>query len=212
MIVAPHLDDAALSCWSLLAGGSAGRAGAALGPVTVVVACAGLPPEGVLGEWDDRGGAASSRARVLERHAEERAALAPTGAALVLLGLLDWQYGPRGEDVAAALAPHLADPAAWVAVPAGIGGHRDHQRVRDAALGLRPDALLWADLPYALRHGFEPPLPGYIPEERLLDDAAVAAKLAAVACYPTQLPQLEQDFGPLLHPAALRREVLFHRV
>lgn len=209
LIVSPHLDDAALSCWSLL--GVAGATGPGRPPVVVLDACAGLPPVGVLGPWDARGGAPSSRERVRERHAEEREALAATGASIVLLDLLDWQYGPQGEDVAAALAPHLSE-AGWVLAPAGIGGHRDHLRVRDAVLALRPDAVLYADLPYALRHGWEPPLPGYEPEERPLDGAALAAKLAALACYRTQLPLLEEEFGTLLHGRALAREVLFHRV
>lgn len=208
LIVSPHLDDAALSCWSLLAAASAGPARP---PVVVVDVCAGLPPEGVLGPWDERGGAQSSRERVRVRQAEEREALAATGAEVVLLDLLDWQYGPRGEDVAAALAPHLAG-AGWVLAPAGIGGHRDHLRVRDAVLALCPDAVLYADLPYALRHGWEPPVPGYEPEARPLDADALAAKLAALACYRTQLPLLEEEFGMLLSGTALAREVLFHRV
>lgn len=201
LIVSPHLDDAVLSCWSVLARGGA----------TVVDVCAGLPPAGVLGEWDARGGATSSRARMRERRAEELAALAGTGATIVLLDLLDWQYGPAGEDVAAALAAQL-DGAGWVYAPSGVGGHRDHLRVRDAVLGLRPDATLYADLPYALTRGFEPPLPGYEPEDIVLAAATVAAKVAALAAYATQVPLLEADFGPLLAPRALAHEVLFHRV
>lgn len=211
LIVSPHLDDAALSCWSVLAAGAPGRGGPACAPVTVLDVCAGLPPVGVLGEWDARGGAADSRARMGQRRAEEASALAAVGARIVLLELLDWQYGPVGEDVAAALAPHLA-AAGWVYAPAGIGGHRDHLRSRDAVLALRPDAILYADVPYVLRHGFEPPLPGYESEERLLAADAVAAKAAALAHYGTQLPLLEQDFGPVLDVRVLAREVFFHRV
>lgn len=203
LIVSPHLDDAALSCWSVLAGAEGG--------VVVVDVCAGLPAEGVLGAWDARGGAVSSQERMRERHAEEQAALAGTGARIVLLDLLDWQYDPCGEDVGTALAPHL-DGAGWVLAPAGIGGHRDHLRVRDAVLARCPDAVLYADLPYALRHGVEPPLPGYEPEVRLLDAAALAAKQAVLATYRTQLPLLEAEFGPFLAGGALGRELLFHRV
>ena len=206
LIVSPHLDDAALSCWSVLA-----RPGSPGGSITVLDVCAGLPASGVLGEWDARSGATSSRERVEERRAEELSALAGTGALIVLLELLDWQFGPVGEEVAAVLAPHLAG-AGWVYAPAGIGGHRDHLRVRDAVLALHPEAILYADLPYALRHGFEPPLPGYEPEERLLGAEEAAAKVAALGHYATQLPLLEQDYGPVLDPRALAREVFFHRV
>ena len=201
LIVSPHFDDAALSCWSVLARGG----------VTVLDVCAGLPADGLLGDWDARGGATSSRARMLERRVEERAALAGTGATIVLLDLLDWQYGPTGEDVAAALAVHLDGPG-WVYAPSGIGGHRDHLRIRDAVLELRPDATLYADLPYALAHGFEPPLPGYEPEEVVLDSTAAVAKVAALAAYTTQLPVLNEDYGSLLDARLLGREVLYHRV
>ena len=211
LIVSPHLDDAALSCWSLLALGAEGRGSPAAAPVTVLDVCAGLPPEGVVGEWDARGGATSSRDRVRQRRLEEAAALAATGARLVLLDLLDWQYGPEGEDVAAVLAPYLAG-AGWVYAPAGIGGHHDHLRVRDAVLALHPEAVLYADLPYALRHGFEPPLPGYEPEEVALDTAVAAAKVAALALYVTQVSLLEADYGPVLDARGLAREVFFHRV
>ena len=206
LIVSPHLDDAVLSCWSVLA-----RPQGPAGSVTVVDVCAGVPPSGVLGEWDARGGATSSRARVEQRRVEEAAALVGTGACIVLLDLLDWQYGPDREDVAAALAPHLAG-AGWVYAPAGIGGHRDHLRVRDAVLALHPAAVLYADLPYALRHGFEPPLPGYEPDEIALDAPAVAAKLAALRLYATQVPLLEEEHGPVLDAGAMAREVFFHRV
>ena len=219
IIVSPHLDDAVLSCWSLLtrlAAGAVGGAGATgslagLARVTVIDVCAGLPPEGVLGDWDERGGATSSRVRVRERRAEEAEVLAGLGAEVVLLDLLDWQYGPQVEDVAAALRPQLAG-AGWVFAPAGIGGHRDHLRVRDAVLSLCPDAILYADLPYALRQGSEPPLPGYQPEQILLDADEAAANVAAIARYATQVPLLELDFGPVLDPGTMARETLFHRV
>jgi LmbE family N-acetylglucosaminyl deacetylase len=206
LIVSPHLDDAVLSCWALLT-----RPAGAARNVTVLDVCAGFPDEGVLGAWDERGGATSSRERVAERRAEEAAALAHGGVRIVFLDLLDWQYGPQGEDVATALAPHLG-VAGEVLVPAGIGGHRDHLRVRDAALALRHDAMLYADLPYALRHGFEPPLPGYAPGETLLDGAESAAKVAALACYATQVPLLEADFGPVLDVRTMAREIVFARV
>lgn len=209
LIVSPHLDDAALSCWWLLA-----RAARHGDTVTVLDVCAGLPDDGVLGPWDARGGAASSRERVAERRREEEAALAGTGARIVFLDILDWQYGPPAasvREISQALAPHLAGPDDVLA-PAGIGGHRDHLRVRDAVLAHRHDALLYADLPYALRDGWEPPLPGYEPAESLLDDDEAAAKVAALARYATQVALLEADYGPVLDPRAMAREAVFYRV
>jgi len=190
VVVSTHLDDAVFSCYSLL------------GPDTVVVTVlAGMPAEGVLGDWDAAGGAASSRERVLERRAEDERALARSGARAVHLDFLDSQYwldaAPPALD---GLDAYLTGD---VYAPAGIG-NPDHVLVRDAVLAVRPDAVLYADLPYALRHGF-----GRHGRDIWLDDAAAARKIAAARCYATQLEQLAADFGDFLAPAAVRREQVF---
>ena len=93
--------------------------------------------------------------------------------------------------------------------PAGIL-NVDHKAVRDAVLLARPDAVLYADLPYALHPdhgGFA--LPEEIADrdaERVevrLTEAELTEKLAAVRCYPTQLDQLVAAFGDFLGPAGL---------
>ena len=74
---------------------------------------------------------------------------APTlsGLTAVHLDFLDKQYwnphGPSIEELAAGLEPRLVGP---VYAPAGIGNHQ-HALVRDAVLAVRPDAVLYADLP-----------------------------------------------------------------
>jgi hypothetical protein len=121
---------------------------------------------------------------------------------------------PSVAELAAALRPHLAGCDS-VLVPAGIH-NSDHKLVRDAALALRPDAALYADLPYALH----PDLGGFaLPPEVAsggrsrrdlrLDPAATAAKVAACRCYGTQLEQLVDTFGPFLDGDALSLEVLW---
>lgn len=189
-VVSTHFDDAVFSCYSLL------------GPeTTVVTALAGFPAEGVLGSWDADGGATSSAARVAERRAEDEAALALSGSRAVHLDFLDKQYwddgGPSVGELAYGLEPHLVGTAY---APAGIGNDQ-HALVRDAVLAVRPDAILYVDLPYALLHGWGEP--GHDVE---LDDALVAEKLAASRCYATQLDQLVADFGDFLTVDALRRE------
>ena len=96
--------------------------------------------------------------------------------------------------------------------PAGIL-NVDHKAVRDAVLLARPDAVLYADLPYALHPdhgGFA--LPEEIADrdaERIevrLTEAELTEKLAAVRRYPTQLDQLVAAFGDFLGPAGLGRE------
>ena len=179
VVVSTHLDDAVFSCYSLL------------GPDTVVVTVlAGVPPEGVLGDWDAAGGAASSRERVLERRAEDERALALSGARAVHLDFLDSQYWRDGAPPALdGLDAYLTGD---VYAPAGIG-NSDHVLVRDAVLAVRPDAVLYGDLPYAQRHGF-----GGIERELVLGDALLEEKLAASRCYATQLVQLEADFPGFL--------------
>jgi LmbE family N-acetylglucosaminyl deacetylase len=208
--VSTHLDDVVLSCFG------------ALGPkATVVTVLAGVPPDGVLGGWDVETGATTSRARVLERRREDVEALRGTGSACVHLDFPDSQYWglagiavPRPEELAEALRPLLADTGTVLA-PAGIH-NTDHKLVRDAALAVRPDATLYADLPYALHPdlgGFA--LPSELPDagrqrrDLRLDPAMLAAKLDACRRYVTQLDRLAETFGPFLEGDALGLEVLW---
>jgi LmbE family N-acetylglucosaminyl deacetylase len=202
VVVSAHLDDAVLSCYH------------ALGPGTIVVTVfAGIPTATEPGWWDRANGVIDSRARMRERQREDEEALALSGSAFVHLDLLDSQYAtlPRTAEIAARLAPHVA-PATRVLAPVGIR-NVDHKAVRDAVLALRDDAILYADLPYALRPdfgGFEPPPEvgrHRTPVEHILSEGAVAEKLAAVSRYRTQLEQLAAPFGDFLNPAGLGREV-----
>jgi len=184
IIVSPHLDDAVLSCWHLLSG---------KGQVGVVNVFTGLPSaNGVLPYWDLMTGATNSRARVKERLAEDKAALALAGREAHNLDLLDEQYRatalpvePFTERVAAALAG-----AAAIYAPAAIDPTIvDHVLVRDAALRVARETgiaiSLYADLPHALRFGWPAfvvgkekrvdPAPFW---ERSLRDAGAAAARA----------------------------------
>jgi hypothetical protein len=148
-----------------------------------------------------------------ERHQEDAAALALSGSAAIHLDLLDSQYEalPDTAEIAMALAPHV-ERADRVLAPAGIR-NLDHRVVRDAALSVRPDAVLYADLPYALHPdygGFA--LPPDVARRNamvahVLDESTLAEKLDAVAQYRTQLEQLASFFGDFLNPAGLGREV-----
>jgi LmbE family N-acetylglucosaminyl deacetylase len=126
--------------------------------------------------------------------------------------------------------------------PAGIGCHPDHLAVRDAVLcAVAPDAVVhfYADVPYSLRYGWPPSvtgLPGSSPyldvefwlaeelrETRLdaselsravhpLDPDEQRRKVAAMACYATQIPVL--DIGDALasgDPAVVGFEVSWSR-
>jgi LmbE family N-acetylglucosaminyl deacetylase len=200
VVVSPHLDDAVLSCWSLLS---------RPGPVRVVTVFAGEPPPGTLAEWDELTGASDSRERVRERIAEDQAALSLAGCEGVYLDFLDEQYEPGEQPLAEGLRPHL-DPAAAVYGPKGTAQNPDHLLVRDALLQIRPDLRFYADLPYSLSDGFElsPGLDAreLIPRDVVLDEAAAERKLAAVRCYRTQLAALVDGHGDFGNGAALAYE------
>ena len=84
IILSPHPDDAVLSLWRVLDGDGE----------VVVLNVFGGSPAGHHGDawWDRLTGAADSVARMAERHAEDRAALALAGREPANLGLLDGQY------------------------------------------------------------------------------------------------------------------------
>jgi len=200
VVVSTHFDDAVLSCFEPLAG------------ATVVTVLGGLPPEGVLGWWDEQADVTDSRAHVERRREEDRCALALAVATPVHLDFPDGQYwrpwglrglrrrawprGPRLHELVAALSPYLTD-APSVFAPAGIDNPH-HRLVRDAVLLLRPEATLYADMPYAYRHGYDFPLasgPERVRREVTLDAETAARKLEAARCYATQLPGLLAKFG-----------------
>jgi LmbE family N-acetylglucosaminyl deacetylase len=201
VVLSPHFDDAALSCWSLIE---------APGPLRVVNVFGGIPQPGQGGEWDRKLGIVDSAAHMRDRMEEDRAALARAGREAITLPLLDNQYGEAGVDVRGALAPHLASSSA-VYAPAGIGAHPDHVRVRDAAIALRPDVRLYADLPYALRWGWELPREleqRWIPVAIRLGEAQRVRKLHALRTYGTQMQALATVLPPI-HSRRARYEVFW---
>ena len=227
-VLSPHLDDAVLSAWTALRGAE---------PAVVVNVFDGVPPAGTLSGWDRITGATDSSERMRERLEEDRRGLAVAGSASASLGLLEDQYRDgRPQDPAElgdALAAATAD-AGELWAPAGIGGHGDHVAVRDWALG--PAARgrrvrLYADIPYAVRHGWPAwvtdadPDPyfshdlwweRFMPGDGVVLEAAahslsgeeVRLKLRALAEYRTQLAGV--DSSPLTlvtHPLVIGHEV-----
>ena len=231
VVLSPHLDDAVVSTWSVLADTA---------DVEVVNVFAGVPEAGPAPRWDAMAGARDRREHQHERLDEDRAALELAGRSAVYLPFLDGHYraeAPAGPEVAAAIDAALP-AASMLYAPAGIGGHVDHLLVRDVAIELSHrlgmPLCLYAELPYAVRFGWpswvtgaaadprvvvdadwEPAL-GSAPLQRAalasrvrrLDDAQIAAKLAAMKRYRTQFPLL--NHGPLRlleHPLVLPWEV-----
>jgi LmbE family N-acetylglucosaminyl deacetylase len=220
VVISAHLDDAVLSCYG------------ALSPTTTVVTVfAGFPPPATLGSWDAGGGATDSRERIAERREEDRAALRRSGARLVHLDFPDVQYVTMGavpatptHELEATLRGLIQDDQTVLA-PCALSAMRrphwlrrrrysDHRFVRDAVLAVRPNATLYADLPYALNPrtgGFALPRDidrrGYVEHRRQLDAELVAAKVESVRCYSTQLDQLVATFGDFVNPESMGLEV-----
>ena len=233
-ILSPHLDDAVLSCWHLLA-----RPGA----LVVINVFTGAPASAEAPAWWDRlTGATDSGQRARERVEEDRRALALAGRTPVNLGFLDEQYRETDQPLAPLTArlEAVLVPGTHVHAPAAFGGHPDHALVRAAALELRRAGFalsLYADLPHATLRGW----PGWVtgrgtapsqdlaaalwerslaetgvspesmaPTVHELDADAHARKLAAIQAYGTQLPALAELAGrPLIDRETLGYEVVW---
>jgi LmbE family N-acetylglucosaminyl deacetylase len=216
VVLSPHLDDAVLSCWSVLSGPGDVR------PVNVFAAS---PPAGFVTDVDRICGATDSAAHMVERRAEDAEALALAGRTPVNLPFLDRQYrGPRDLFSLRRLDAELDDAAGPIAdlyAPAALGGgHTDHRLVRRLGLAAAASGIrvhLYADLPYAVAFGWphwvtgepdEPrrvvdaywaPLLQAVPGLSALADARVVRltsehaghKLSAMRTYQTQLPALD---------------------
>jgi LmbE family N-acetylglucosaminyl deacetylase len=227
IVLSPHLDDAVLSCWHVLSSSA---------DVVVLNVFTAIPPAGTqTPRWDRVTGSDDSADRMRQRLEEDAAALALAGRRSQNLGFVDSQYRAQPPDgLVDALRARLADDAAVIAPPA-IGGHSDHELVRDAALVLADegcDVALYGDLPYATEFGwpawlsggeadpfldvdaywagyvpdgFEPQLVELTPEEQ-------RTKVEAMRMYRTQFPAMEA--GPLrrlMHPELLQFELLWTR-
>jgi prepilin-type processing-associated H-X9-DG protein len=178
MILSPHLDDAVLSCWSVLSGSR---------KVEVVNVFTGAPSASAdihIGELLMRVDDAAARAR--ERAAEDRAALRLVGARPHNLDLPEYphwtqsaglarsrwrhlarrlaQYGrsraSRDEErlrgVMQASAPHI-DRQAHIYAPAALGGNPDHELVRELGCRLLREGVrvsFYADQPYCYAYGW----------------------------------------------------------
>ena len=209
LIVSTHFDDAALSTAHVLQG--AGRA------ATVLTVCAGSPSgDRPVSDWDVRSGFASGREAARIRRLEDERSCAITGARRVVLRHLDHPYRnrPLRTRVVRLAVERLLGDGAVLWLPAGIGGHPDHEAVRTALLPLAarlPPARVrvYADLPYAGRHGYRLPrvvaraLPGLRGGDVRLRGTALERKLEAVRCHASQIAPLGEAAPGLLDPGGV---------
>lgn len=242
LVVAPHQDDAALSCAALLDGPD---------PVDVLTVFTGLPETPRRGWWDVQTGFAGSHASVPARNDEERRALEPSARRVELLGLRGNQHldGPRSAADAEILADRVRawaaaqGPAATVAAPACTGwrpglvrrqlvrlglakqpGPRPspgHEYVRDvvvSALAGRPVALLlYEELPYrwggrADREAARVAAALDLEAELLMLPVDREAKAARIAVYASQLAHISPPEGRLDDPGVLPAKECYWRL
>ena len=194
-VVSTHLDDAVFSCWSVVAGPA---------EVRVLTVFTGVP-SGVQSPWD---GEVPSEVRGAERRAEDRAALALAAREPVHLGLYDEAFGMGEQPIAETLAPLLAAADRVYAPLAFL--NTDHMRVRDAVLSLRPDAVLYVDLPYAVSADPPAEVPGRRREDVELSPDELERKLEACRCYSGELPRLLPSHGDFLADPSMGRETFWH--
>jgi LmbE family N-acetylglucosaminyl deacetylase len=207
-VVSPHLDDAVLGTARLLS----------LAPgATVVTVFAGNPPAypDPMRKWDVQSGFAPGDDVMAVRRAEDTAALAVLDASPCHLDFVEYSYRPNDEPVAPeVIAPVLADTLlrlqpTLVLVPFGLA-NPDHDVTHRAAMLARADDRLatagiawWCYEDCGYKH-----IPGMLawrvatlfrdgvwptPVAAPVDPTE-ARKRAAVACYPTQLRALEDDW------------------
>lgn len=241
LLVSPHMDDAVLSCFALLA-----RAA----PVDVLTVFAGPPRPARRDSWDRVCGFRDSDEANAARRSEEREAFAGLPHRLRLLDLLEVQYldGPRDPADAAVIAAAIADwaaraPGGIVALPAGAGDrsgrlrkwlrraarryrgpgpHPDHLFVRDvglaAAVELGLEPWLYEEIPYLF--GGTGDLPACMAANALgyaVDQADIAIdrgrKAVRVGAYRSQVPHLTAGGAPLLDtPAGLPSQEHYWRL
>ncbi len=127
----------------------------------------------------------------------------PGGAALyqkTVVGIpvadSDWEiYLPVLQAKFHSLAEQFADGPLYILSPLGLGGHVDHMLVRRAIeLVWAPEQILYyEDFPYAGRSGVMQAWftaeagKNWRPVEVLLAENQIAARVAAIACYTSQL-------------------------
>lgn len=201
LVISPHLDDAVLSCGTLLAAQ----------PGAFVCTVFTAPPEkNMITDWDRQSGFADAFEAMRARKAEDMRALAILGASAIHLPFCDAQYQspPVPEALVAAIEQTFRDvEPSSVMIPLGLF-HSDHTDVANACLALvhrfEPVRVhAYEDVPYRTMPGTVPQRlqtiweRGFAAESVETLGVAIDAqhrrlKRAAIDAYQSQL----RAFGP----------------
>ncbi len=222
VVLSPHLDDGVLSC-----GGRISRAAAEGKRVVVTTIFTRdepldppselardlrrwwkLPPGEVMRARRAEDIEACGRLRAAAVHRDfPEAPYRLDGAGRPLYPTLAALFGelhPADEALVAELASLFAadDPGSTVIGPLGVGHHVDHQIVHQALARARPAARFYEEFPYtewkwfAVRRALGRPSE-WQAETLALEPHEVAARLAAIEAYASQVPTLFRSAGRL---------------
>ncbi len=231
LYLSPHLDDAALSCGGQIA--QAARRGERVAIATVFAAPEPAGPLSDLALMLHRGWGLPFGRVIAIRRAEDRDACRALGAEPLHLELPEAPYrrdpasgAPLYADARALFRPVAAadaatgaalraalrelPPARLMVAPLAVGGHVDHHLVRAAAERCYGAALEhYEDFPYVARWRSlaraRRPRRAWASRVIVLDEADVAARCAAIACFRSQV-------RPLFRPAARMERAVRRRV
>jgi LmbE family N-acetylglucosaminyl deacetylase len=224
--LSPHFDDAVLSCGGLIADQTRQDVETLQGSVSTEIwtVLAGNPRPGPLSEFAQQNhalwGVTSGMDMVAMRRAEDEAAASIVGADLVHFDIPDCIYrrsskgeflytetvmtSPHPSDrklpqrIATALRSELRKDDVLVC-PLGLGGHVDHELVRQAAESLQRPLLYYADVPYILNdpETLEPAISALESQLYTLSETGLEAWLQGVAAYRSQVDSLFKGEGSL---------------
>jgi LmbE family N-acetylglucosaminyl deacetylase len=201
IVLSPHLDDAVLSTFALLAGQA---------EVVVVNVCDAVPPPGRASDWVRLCGGSDDAAQLRLRREEDRAALATVGRRAVGLGFLEADERPpdaTAHEIAARTSAAVPS-AGRIVAPLGMGSHPDHFAARDAALALATGhglpVELYAELPYGIRAGWPPWVSGARPDLHVDPDVPWQRALRRVPASRDQLVPIVTQLDPVLRAGKQR--------
>lgn len=218
-ILAPHLDDAVLSCWHQIEAGT-----------RVITLFAGTPENSGVRAWDRMTTSADPQETLQSRIAENAASLQDTPSTAINLPYLDFQYKHpmRNADEIASTVLGAVDDFRPIIAAAGIGKyfrqHPDHITTRKVAESLLARGLgisFYVDLPYMLPVRDFNDWPERLPKERIkkvlgmnveiesheLSTEQQQRKIEAVKAFKSQLRMVNAlAFGALAKPEAFRWE------